>query len=123
MGLKRSSGDNVDVESSKAIYKRAKNAYKQDKSNDALKLAKNKAKKALKEAESILATAATADVTDSQTSSSSDQNDDIPNVVRRVVWIPTATRRSHTWDRLTSDQRDVSRDIFIETVLIVSARV
>ena len=50
MGLKRSSGDNVDVESSKAIYKRAKNA---------------------------LATAATADVTDtnSQPSSSSDQND------------------------------------------------
>ena len=76
MGLKRSSGDNADVEACKAIYKRARKAYKQDKSNE-LKLAKNKAKKALKEAESKLAAASTAVVTDtnSQPSFSSDQND------------------------------------------------
>jgi len=66
MGMKRSSGDNVDVElcKAKATYKRAKKAYKQDKSNNSLKIAKKIAKKALIEAESILPTAATADVTD-----------------------------------------------------------
>ena len=78
MGMKRSSGDVAnDIESRKAIYKKARKAYKQDKSNNELKIAKDKAKKALKEAESLSA----ADVvTNSQPSSSSvEEKNDINN--------------------------------------------
>jgi len=42
--------DDVTVESSKVLYKQAKKAYKQDKSNNELKIAKSIAKEALREA-------------------------------------------------------------------------
>jgi len=87
MGMKRSSGEVAnDVESRKAKYKLAKKAYKQDKSSNALKIAKRMAKKALKEAESLSA-AADNDVVDS----SSDQNDDIPTEEKNDINNKTST--------------------------------
>ena len=103
---KNDGADNIiDVESCKREYKRAKKAYKHDKSNEQLKVTKSTAKKALRDAMSSLSVAM--DKTDDGTSTKSinENEDDIVNKEITIANTSTTTKTTTTTDiKLLQDE-------------------